>query len=61
VANALETANFDFSFYVLSYVSAEIAFNGVVLVYEVSHFDDFFISQIANPSGSTNVQRFTYI
>tara|TARA_B100001250_G_scaffold319061_1_gene281784 strand:+ start:1082 stop:1216 length:135 start_codon:yes stop_codon:yes gene_type:complete len=43
VANALETANFNFSFNVLSYISTKITFDGVVLIYEVSYFDDFFI------------------
>jgi len=44
VTNSLEATNFDFTFDVLRYVSAEITFDGVVLVYEVAYFDNFFIS-----------------
>jgi len=40
----LEAANFDFAFDVLRYVSAEVTFDGVVLIYEVTYFDNFFVS-----------------
>tara|TARA_B100001250_G_scaffold320129_1_gene283018 strand:- start:896 stop:1018 length:123 start_codon:yes stop_codon:yes gene_type:complete len=40
----LEAPNFNFAFDVLRYVAAEITFDGVVLIYEVSYFDNFFVS-----------------
>jgi len=61
VADSLEAANFDFAFYVLSYISSEISLNGVVLINEVAYFDNFLVREVADTRGPTDIEGFAYI
>tara|TARA_Y100000746_G_scaffold230895_1_gene243422 strand:+ start:1302 stop:1748 length:447 start_codon:yes stop_codon:yes gene_type:complete len=61
VADSLETADLNLAFDVLGYIAPEITLNGVVVINEVSDFDNFFIGKIANSCRSADVESFTNI
>tara|TARA_B100000809_G_scaffold234816_1_gene252597 strand:- start:1607 stop:1870 length:264 start_codon:yes stop_codon:yes gene_type:complete len=56
MTDSLITSDFDFSFDVLRNISTKVAFDGVVLVDEISHTNDLFVSQVADTSGQTYIE-----
>tara|TARA_B100001013_G_C24620529_1_gene447038 strand:- start:963 stop:1226 length:264 start_codon:yes stop_codon:yes gene_type:complete len=61
MTDSLIASDFDFSFDVLRNISTKVAFDGVVLVDEISHTNDLFVSQVADTSGQTYIESLTNI
>tara|TARA_B110000263_G_scaffold170120_1_gene148198 strand:- start:499 stop:762 length:264 start_codon:yes stop_codon:yes gene_type:complete len=61
MTDSLITSDFDFSFDVLRNISTKVAFDGVVLVDEISHTNDLFVSQVADTSGQTYIESLANI
>jgi hypothetical protein len=56
MTNSLVAADFDFSFDVLRNITTKVAFNGVVLVDEIPHANDLFVSQVADTGCQTDIE-----
>ena len=59
MADSLVAADFLFSRDVLRDIAAQITFDGVVLINEISDTNDFLVSEIADAGCSTDIECFT--
>jgi len=61
MTDSLITPDFYFSFDVLRNISTKVTFDVVVLVNEISHTNDLFVSQVADTSSQTDIESFADI